>query len=363
MTVGETQLRRGFEQFVAVARELETGYRDLKARVASVDLELQETNAALQQSLDEREAVFAAMPIGLVTVRDDGSTRICNQEAERLCALADAADLDLVGHATGEVAIGEGVVRVRRVALPDGELVMLEDRSRLRELEREVDRLDRLAGLSELALGIAHEIKNPLNGVAGFAALLERSEDPEASRRFAGKVVAGVRQVDDIVKSMLGFSRPDRGRARMLTLTEIVGDAISAAGLPSKSVEVTGRREARADADALVRVLGNLLRNAVEASPDVHVRVHVELRAGWLEILVEDDGPGVDADLGRRVLEPMVSSKDRGTGLGLSLSSRVLAFLGGELQLQNPGEPGARFLVRLPAAKGGSEEIAAEASS
>ncbi|MCA8974164.1 MAG: hypothetical protein KDC98_05550, partial [Planctomycetes bacterium] len=153
MTVAEVQLQQGFEQFVAAARELEAGYRELKGRVESVDLELQQTNRALQQSLDEREAVFAAMPIGLVTVRRDGATRICNQEGERLCAMADAVGMDLIARGAGEVTVGEGLIRVRRVDLPDGELVMLEDRSRVRDLEREVDRLDRLAGLSELALG------------------------------------------------------------------------------------------------------------------------------------------------------------------------------------------------------------------
>lgn len=363
MTDNELQLRQGFEQFVAAARELENGYRELKARVAAVDLELQETNRALQRSLDEREAVFAAMPIGLVTVRDDGAARICNQEGERLCAEAHAAGVELVQRSTGEVAVGGGVVRVRRVALPDGELVMLEDRSRLRELEREVDRLDRLAGLSELALGVAHEIKNPLNGVAGFAALLERSNDPEAQQRYAGKVVDGVRQVDSIVKSMLGFARPSRKQERRLGIGAIVAEAVNVAAMPVDRVSLRGQIDVMADADALVRVIGNLLRNAAEARADVRVRIDVAQRAGWLEISVEDDGPGVPANLGLRALEPMVSSKERGTGLGLSLSSRVLAFLGGELQLQNPGESGARFLVRLPAGAWRREPGAAEAGA
>ena len=80
------------------------------------------------------------------------------------------------------------------------------------ELGQRGPRLSRLAGLSERALGIAHEIKNPLNGVAGFAGLLERSNDQAASRRYAGKVVEGVRQVDEIGKSRLDFARPHRRR-------------------------------------------------------------------------------------------------------------------------------------------------------
>jgi signal transduction histidine kinase len=226
--------------------------------------------------------------------------------------------------------------------------VLLEDRSHVQRLEQQVHRLDRLAGLSELALGIAHEIKNPLNGVMGFAALLSRSQEPAVMRRFADKVVQGVQQVDGIVKAMLGFARPDRDRVRPATIGEIVAEAAQGAGLPAARVRLLAGRELRHDADALTRVLANLFRNAVEAAPDAVLEVTATARAGRLELIVQDDGPGVPAELADRAFEPFVSTKERGTGLGLPLCMRVLACLGGDLQLLNPGEPGARFQVRLP---------------
>ncbi|HEX5051922.1 MAG TPA: ATP-binding protein [Planctomycetota bacterium] len=348
MNVDQALLQHGFEQFTVAARELERSYAELKQRAEHIDLELQATNRALHQSLQEREAIFSALPLGLVTVRADGAATCCNREAERLCAAAAAVGVELASHAPGEVVIGQGLVRIRRVGLPDGDLVVLEDRSQVQELEREVHRLDRLAGLSELALGIAHEIKNPLNGVMGFAELLERCEDREAARRFAAKVAAGMRQVDAIVTSLLGFARPDRARVRTTTVAEIVADAATAASLPSTRVQLLGARHLRADADALGRVLGNLFRNALEASPQVIVRVEAAARHGRLELIVQDDGPGVPAQLGGTAFEPFVSTKERGTGLGLPLSVRVLSYLGGDLELLNPGEPGARFRVRLP---------------
>ncbi len=363
MTVDEAQLQAGFAQFVAAAGELERGYAELKARAAAVDLELQATNRALQQSLQEREAIFAALPLGLVTVRADGTVRCCNQEGERLWALGRQHGVDLAQQTAGEVGVGDGLVRVQRLGLPDAELVLLEDRSRVHELEREVHRLDRLAGLSELALGIAHEIKNPLNGVMGFAALLERSTDQVASQRFAGKVVQGVRQVDEIVKSMLGFAKPDRKRVRASSVAEVIADAALAAGLPTSRVTVVGQRDVRADADALVRVLTNLFRNAIEAAPGVTVVVRVEVQHGRLELHVQDDGPGVPASLGRRAMEPFVSTKERGTGLGLSLSVRVLAYLGGDLELMNAGSPGACFRIRLPLLQETMTRLPAEASA
>ena len=348
MSDDRAQLQAGFAGFVAAARELERSYAALKARADAVDVELARANRALQQAIAERDAVFAALPLGLTVLRGDGSVASRNVEGARLAAVAAAAGVDLDRRAAGEVTFAGLSVRVQRAALASGEVVLLEDRSRVQQLEREVHRLDRLAGLSELALGIAHDIKNPLNGVQGFAALLERSDDKEQMRRFAAKVAQGVRQVDDIVKALLAFARPERHRGRAATVGEIAGEAAQAAGLPSTRLQLGGAVHARVDGDALLRVVTNLLRNAVEAAPSVRVRLHATVGAGRLELTVHDDGPGVSAELAARVFEPFVSTKARGTGLGLPLCTRVLAFLGGELELQNPGEPGACFRVRMP---------------
>ena len=354
-------LKDGFAQFVTAARELESGYAALKKRAAAVDLELQASNRALQQSLAEREAVFSALPIGLVALRGDGSQSTSNCEAERLISLAQDAGVDLLEGRVGEVVFDGTVVHVRRVDLPDGELVLLEDRSQLEKLEKKVQRLDRLAGLSELALGVAHEIKNPLNGVMGFANLLERSDDSATMRRYAGKISEGVRAVDEIVKSLLGFARPSNKPASFGRLDQVIDRVALAANLPRTRWQLRGASDALIDADALGRVMSNLIRNAVEASPSVRLSMDACVRGDELELLVEDDGPGVSEDLAKTVFEPFVSTKQRGTGLGLALSARVLAFLGGSLELLNPGERGACFRVRVPVVSASSGLMEASA--
>lgn len=354
-------LQDGFARFVTAATELEASYAALKSRAEAVDVQLQESNQRLQQSLAERETMFSALPIGLLALRADGAVGSSNTEAQRLISAADVAGIDLLHRRGGEVAFGECVVRVRRVALPDGELVLLEDRSRLEELEREVRRLDRLAGLSELALGVAHEVKNPLNGVMGFANLLERSKDPDTMRRYAGKVSEGVRAVDDIVKALLGFARPADKPTVVATVAQVVERIAGAASLPRSRWSLRGDADVEVDADALGRVLANLFRNAIEAKPDATLRLDASVHRGDLELLVQDDGPGVAAGLAATVFEPFVSGKERGTGLGLALSVRVLSFLGGDLELLNPGCAGARFRVRIPVV--GTKSRVAEASS
>jgi signal transduction histidine kinase len=343
------ELQEGLGRFLRAAADLERSYVELRERAAAVDLELQATNQALQRALAEREAIFAALPIGLVAIDGDGATRNCNREAERLREAGAVVGVDLPHCSAGEHEVGNGRVRVRRIAMPDGELVLLEDRSHLRELEQEVHRLDRLAGLSELALGIAHEIKNPLNGVMGFAALTERAKDLPTAQRYAQRITAGVRQVDEIVRGLLGFARGG-GRRRVAAVGDLLAAAAVDAGLPAHRLLAVGELGAAVDADALGRVLANLLRNAVEACPDVHVEVAAQVRNGRLELTVADDGPGIAEELRERVFEPFVSTKERGTGLGLPLAVRVLGFLGGDIRLLPNAGRGATFRVRMPIA-------------
>ncbi|MCY2957542.1 MAG: ATP-binding protein [Planctomycetota bacterium] len=352
VTLTPVELQVGFDAFIAASKQLEQGYAELKARAAAVDLELQVTNRQLQMALAERDAIFAALPMGVLARRCDGSVAFANDEGERLAVLIQQGGIDLKKATAGDHAFGGAAVRIAKAALPDGELLLLEDRSRMHALESEVRRLDRLAGFSELALGIAHEIKNPLNGAMGFAALLERTPEGPGVARHARSVRDGLQRVDEIVRSLLAFARPEQRRLQTARIVTIVNDAASAAGLPLGRAVIEVGGELRAESDVLLRVLAVLFRNAREAGGDsVRIRVAAQVAEANLEVTIEDDGPGVPTELGDKVFEPFVSSKARGTGLGLPLAARVLAFLGGDVALQNPGQPGAKFRIRMPVAR------------
>ena len=359
---GELDIREGFEAFIDASRRLEQSYSELQSRAETIDLQLAETNRELERTLLEREMVFSSLPVGLFSLGADNEIRWRNAEGERLQGLATRAREELVGFDEGDRDIKGTSIRVRRVGMPDGgTLLLVEDRSQLVNLEREVDRLDRLAGLSELALGIAHEIKNPLNGVMGFAALLQRTDDGERKKDYAKKIGCGLEQVDSIVKALLAFARPSEGRLRMSPLQQVINESCASAGIPTSRVSMTfsGACDSmfKVEASALTRVLSNLFLNSAEAKKgDVKIRVHVDL-ADRLTLTVADDGPGVPRDVADKIFQPFYSTKDRGHGLGLALACRVLSFLDGKLELLNPGEPGARFRVTSPAHIGSNSEV------
>jgi signal transduction histidine kinase len=284
MSASASELQLGFEAFVSAAKSLEQSHATMKARAEAVDRELVETNARLEQALAERQELLDAV---------------------------------------------------------------LADRERVVALEREVARLDRLAGLSELALGIAHEIKNPLNGVMGFAALVERCDDPVTVRRYCSKIRQGLARVDETVKSLLAFARPGHRAPARETVAACARRAARDAGLAASRVRLSGAHDEPVEGEALATVLTNLVRNSVEAGA-TSVTIEVEVRGAELVLRVGDDGPGIPRELGKKVLEPFVSTKSAGHGLGLALSARVLCYLEGSLDLLNPGERGACFEVRVP---------------
>lgn len=350
----EADLARGFEAFIEAARRLEQSYAALQARAEAVDLQLAHSNQRLQRTLCERETILSALPVGLVALAASGSVSWVNPEGGRLLEALGASPADL---ADGECDIGGVNLRVQRAALPDGgTLLVLEDRSQVVRLSREVDRLDRLAGLSELALGIAHEIKNPLNGVMGFASLLQRAPGGAEAPRYVAKMLEGLGLIDGIVRAMLAFAQPSQPRGNQRSLADVVRQAAAEAGVPLERIALTTAGADVAGDAALVRVLANLFRNSAEAG-GAEVAIRVEARSepadGGEELVltVADDGPGIPATVGDRVFEPFVSSKERGHGLGLALSSRVMSYLGGALELVDAGPPGAVFRVRLPQRK------------
>lgn len=234
-----------------------------------------------------------------------------------------------------------------------------ESRDEVRRVyETRMSRAEHLATLGELAAGLAHEIRNPLAGIAGAVEILGR-ELPSASpsRAVVGEVQQEVRRIQDTIGELLDYARPrpvDMGAADLNATAE---HAVQMARqqVTSRPIEIrftpAELPPVMHDPAQIGRVILNLLLNAIQAL-DRAGFVSVELKAGegYAAISVRDNGSGISPEHLAKIFRPFFSTKRRGTGLGLSLSRRIVEQHGGSIEVRSSLGEGAEFTIRLPLA-------------
>ena len=233
----------------------------------------------------------------------------------------------------------------------------MQDVSELRDLQDRMREQERLAGLGRLASGLAHEINTPLTGISSFAQMLGKMTPEDDPRRtVVSKLVDQSFRVSRIVSNLRSMVRDSADSRMVLDLTTV---AVRAAQDAARSLSAEERLEVTdvgepvmvwGSVGPLELAIGNLVRNAIEASPpDCDVVFSIEQGAEWAEIRVEDSGPGIPEEIGEKVFEPFFTTKTErgGTGLGLAITRDMIAQLGGEIGLENMEHGGARATIRL----------------
>jgi two-component system sensor kinase FixL len=247
--------------------------------------------------------------------------------------------------AVGEVSI-EGEPKFT------GILHDLTERVRLETQLREQSALTRLG---EMAAVVAHEVKNPLTGIRGAIQVIG-SRLPAGSKdaQVVGDIVARIDALNDLMKDLLLFAGPPQPRmgkvdviAVVKTVTELVRQDQA---LQQLRVEIDGEAPfLTADAELLKIVIQNLLINAAHAMQGrglIHVVVSSD--GGVCQIKITDRGPGIPAEVRQRLFTPFVTTKARGTGLGLSTAKRLVEAHGGTLAIECPATGGTTAVIRLP---------------
>jgi signal transduction histidine kinase len=230
---------------------------------------------------------------------------------------------------------------------------------------------DRFVSLGEMAAGLAHEIRNPLAAIRGAVAVLQQPTDAKSAELWT-VIIEEIARLNRVVESFLDYARPATRTATIRDLAAFVKSCVEAVSRSKARPEVElvlelepGLPELRADADQLERVVVNVVQNAYEAL-EKRGRVRVALRRGapgplgdgWVEIQVDDDGPGMSDTTLERAFIPFYTTKDQGTGLGLALCERLIRAQNGTIQLRSrPGE-GTSVLIRLPLEAKAAEESA-----
>jgi signal transduction histidine kinase len=224
------------------------------------------------------------------------------------------------------------------------------------DLEAQNARSERLATFGQLIGSIGHELRNPLGVMESSLFILDqRSHGDERTVKHVGRIREQVRIANDIVGSLLDMVRDRPLRAESLRVAEIVASAVGSLDGGAR-VTVSGLDQLpvlHGDAVQIRQLFTNLVQNALQATGEEgKVRVIGRLDdASYVEIAVEDDGPGVDPDVRRRLFEPLITTKNSGIGLGLALVKRIAERHGGTVRYA-PSGSGARFVVTFPVGGG-----------
>ncbi len=224
-------------------------------------------------------------------------------------------------------------------------------------MEQRLQQAEKMAAIGELSTYIAHEIRNPLFAIGGFAnALLRSSSLDEPAREKVAIILEESRRLDRILKSTLSFARSSTGELDQVDLNVVVAQTMELMGIGFESQGIEpqirtrpGIARVKADPELLKQCLINMIKNSVEAMPNGgQLIVRTGMRRKYVYLEVEDSGRGIPHDIQKKVFNPFFSTKIQGSGLGLPMIKKIVDELGGKVELNSECGRGTRLTLLLP---------------
>ena len=378
-TIDIEALAQAMNMFTHATGTLEEAYRRLEARVRSLDRELEEKNRRLELATEHLSNLLESISDGFIAVDTGGIITHFNSAAGAILGYAAA---EVLGQSFKQVfgrdfastaAPGTAQLRAksgRMVPVNErnspvsgrnnqrmGHAKTFQDLSEINALRQQMRQVDRLAAIGEMAATVAHEIRNPLGGIRGFAALLARDlPENDARRRLVDKIIIGADSLDRVVNELLEYTRPVELSMRPSRCRDLVEEALLYLEIGQRpitlTVDVPAAYRVLADPGKIRQVFLNILLNAVESIEGVgEVRVLAEATEQWIHIAVEDTGCGMSDEQLARIFSPFYTTKEKGTGLGLAVTSKIVEGHGGAIKAQSKLGQGSRVTVALPRAE------------
>lgn len=391
-------LLQAFELFCQETSRLEGAYSSLKQEFQSANVELEQANETLSLKVHELHEltgylknILTHISQGLIFIDLKGIITLFNPAAAVIFSVSrehviskpfsDCFPDNFFGFSLSEALKNHKAPSFTRLSFPSGPkkkdkqleiesdfvltpsevnglIITVRDVTENKRLELLANRNDRMKELGILAAEVAHEIRNPLGGIKGFASLLKRDlkGQPELEK-MAGYIVEGTDDLNELVTQVLDYSRPVEPHFAIVKLKPLIEEVINFIRLdnslnpkPEFVIDLhPDSLEASLDAHMTRGALLNLAVNAVQAMPDGGVltfKGKIENNDLILEIC--DTGPGVPAEYREKIFSPFFTTKTQGNGFGLAEVLKVILAQGGQIDLETDECPGAHFKITLP---------------
>jgi signal transduction histidine kinase len=386
-------------RFASAARESRQHLRENKTESAFVTAALHEALTKVKAQEREMSAraeaserlsgeIVESLSSGLLVVASDGQLRILNPAGRRLLNRDDAAlakpyrqMLPAALAQLVEECLNRGEPIVRRTVQissadqspaylgvsvsplsnghgqPHGAICLFTDLTPVVEMEEQLKLKESLAQVGELTAGIAHEFRNGLATIHGYARLLDLNALPPSYHPHLHGIRQETQALGEVVTNFLNFAKPAQLTLSPVDLQSIADRAAEEVRTEVRArggeVIVRGEFPIIEGDDVLLRqAFSNVLRNAVEACVDAsatpQIVVEGRVEAGSVRVTVDDNGPGVPPGDRERVFRPFVTTKGRGTGLGLALVQKIIVTHNGRIQVAAGPAGGASFQIVLP---------------
>lgn len=249
-----------------------------------------------------------------------------------------------------------------------GAVIVLRDLREIKRLEAKVRHSEKLAAIGKLAAGVAHEIRNPLSSIRGFARFLSLSlKDRPQDQEYADIMVKEVDRINAVVNDLLTFSRPLDPELTATDVRDLVEHTIRLVEADARTRDVAihmnispGLNHFHLDANQITQALLNLILNAlqeVESGGKIEVGAKTEESGTLLNLWVEDDGPGIPHDILEKIFDPFFTTRKKGTGLGLAIVHKIVENHSGDIRFDSPlpgKDRGCRFVIAIPAPPAGN---------
>ena len=368
------ELEQAFALFNQTSLQLTQAYESLQEQVAELQKQLEESDRARLRVAERLERLLTLLPAGVVVLDADDRIIEMNQSAQQILGhdalerywpvvvrnvflyMTDAQELikhDKTVYQLSEKALDED----------QGKIILLQDVTAARELQNHMSRHQRLESLGEMAASLAHQIRTPLSSALLYLSQMNGQQLEETQRqKFVTKSLTSLRHLESLVNDMLQYAKGGRTQNKVIEVNHLIQSL--AHSLEHQALKegvtmvfqpiVNGEDELPVkilgDFDALITALQNLVLNAVSiAQEGIHIEVSVaQNKTGFIDLIVNDNGPGIEEALHEKIFEPFYTSRAKGTGLGLAVVRAVAEAHGGEAWVYSVPPNGARFVIRLP---------------